>query len=129
MTYPADMPIIFNHMVEYRQSSLDRTYAAIADPSRRAILSALMDRPQRVTEIAKPFRMSLNAVSKHIRMLEQAGLVRREVRGREHWLSFNDRPLTEALDWMTRAHSFWSQSLTGLESHLRKKRKRKERRL
>lgn len=103
---------------------MDRTYAAIADPSRRAILSALMDRSRRVTEIAKPFHMSLNAVSKHIRVLEQAGLVRREVRGREHWLSFNDRPLTEALDWITRARSFWSTSLTGLESHLQKKRKR-----
>ena len=114
-------------MVEYNQGSLDRTYAAIADPNRRAILSALLDRPQRVTEIAKPFNLSLNAVSKHIRMLEQAGLVQREVRGREHWLSFNDRPLSEAADWITRAQSFWSQSLTGLESHLRKRRKSKER--
>lgn len=115
-------------MVEYSTGSLDQTYAAIADPSRRAILKALMDRPLRVTEVAKPFDLSLNAVSKHIRLLERAGLVRREIRGRDHWLSFNVRPLREASDWIENARSFWLKSMDGLESYISKKPKKKRKR-
>lgn len=116
-------------MVEYSANTLDLTYAAISDPSRREILRALMDRPLRVTEVAEPFDMSLNAVSKHIRLLERAGLVRREIRGREHWLSFDDKPLREASDWIEDTRRFWMKTMDSLESYLRKKPKRKGRRL
>ena len=116
-------------MVEYLETSLDKTYAAIADPTRRAILTALLDKPLRVTEVAKPFDMSLNAVSKHIRLLEQAGLVQREIRGRDHWLTLNDSPLQEASDWIEAARGFWMNSLDGLESYLTTKRQRKRRRV
>ena len=114
-------------MGEYSNVSLDRTYAAIADPNRRAILSALSERPLRVTEVARPFDMSLNAVSKHIRILERAGLVQREIRGRDHWLTFNDTPLLEASDWIDNARRFWMKAMDGLELHLRKKPKKKKR--
>ena len=98
--------------------SLDRTLQAIADPTRRAILARLATGEARVTDIAAPFAMSLNAVSKHLRVLEQAGLVRREVRGREHRLSFDPAPLDEAADWIEHHRRFWSQQLDSLESFL-----------
>ena len=98
--------------------SLDRTLRAIADPTRRAILARLASGEARVTDIAEPFAMSLNAVSKHLRVLEQAGLVRREVRGREHRLTFDPAPLDEAADWIEHHRRFWSQQLESLESFL-----------
>ena len=76
-------------MVEQQDINLDRTYAALSDPTRREILSRLMKHEARVTELAEPFDMSFNAVSKHVRVLERAGLVRREIRGREHYLSLD----------------------------------------
>ena len=78
-------------MVEYNDMELDRTLAALADPTRRAIVARLTAGDARVTEVAEPFEISLNAVSKHLKVLEGAGLVRREVRGREHWLSSTAR--------------------------------------
>ena len=129
LTYYDALRNLFNHMVEFIETSLDKTYAAIADPTRRAILTALLDKPLRVTEVAKPFDMSLNAVSKHIRLLEQAGLVQREIRGRDHWLTFNDTPLRDASDWIENARKFWMNSLDGLEAFLTTKRQRKRRRI
>ena len=79
---------------------LDRTLLALADPTRRAILHRLTGGEARVTDLAEPFEMSLNAVSKHIRLLERASLVRRRKSGREHLLSLNPEPLEEAATWM-----------------------------
>jgi DNA-binding transcriptional ArsR family regulator len=81
-------------------SRLDLTMLALADETRRAILRRLSEGEARVTELAQPFAISLNAVSKHIRLLERAGLVRRRCVGREHFLSFNQEPLDEAVAWM-----------------------------
>ena len=72
-------------MVEYTETHLNHIYAAIADPTRRTILTRLSRAELRVTELAEPFAMSLNAVSKHVRVLERAGLVRRQVKGRDHY--------------------------------------------
>ena len=72
---------------------LDNVLAALSHPSRRAILDRLSQGPARVTEIAEPFDMSLNAVSKHLKILEAAGLVRRDVQGREHLIEFRGEPL------------------------------------
>ena len=72
-------------MVEYQAHALDQVFAAVADPTRRAILDVLARGPATVTEIAHPFPVSLNAISKHIKTLERAGLIRREVVGREHY--------------------------------------------
>jgi DNA-binding transcriptional ArsR family regulator len=91
---------------------------ALADPTRRTILERLSTGEARVTELAKPFDISLNAVSKHIRVLERARLVRRRRAGREHLLSFNPKPLDEAADWMASQRAFWTSRLAALESLL-----------
>ena len=79
---------------------LDETLSALADPTRRAILSRLAQGEARVTDVARPFAISLNSVSKHIRMLERARLVRRRVEGREHFLALDPAPLDEASAWI-----------------------------
>jgi DNA-binding transcriptional ArsR family regulator len=97
---------------------LDRTLLALADPTRRAILHRLMQKEARVTDLAAPFTVSLNAVSKHIRVLEQAGLVRRRVSGREHHLTFDPRPFDAAAKWIAAQRAFWEPRLEALEAHL-----------
>ena len=101
------------------ETALDRTLAAIADPTRRAILARLAEGETRVTELAAPFAMSLNAVSKHVRVLEQAGLVHRRVEGRVHNLSLDSRPLAEASAWIDGYRRFWEARLDSLERFLR----------
>src|ERR1700719_4764246 len=92
-------------------TDLDQTLMALADPTRRAILQRLSAGEARVTELARPFAMSLNAVSKHIRVLEHARLVRRRRAGREHVLSFNARPLEEAAAWIATQRAEWTARL------------------
>jgi DNA-binding transcriptional ArsR family regulator len=106
-------------MVEYSDAEMDRTLAALADPTRRAILAQLTAGDARVGDVAEPFEMSLNAVSKHLKVLEGAGLVRRDVRGREHWLSFDGEPLTAASDWIDHYRKFWEGRLDALAEFLR----------
>jgi len=101
------------------QTNLDLTLVALADPTRRAILQRLSRGEARVTEVAQPFAMSLNGVSKHIRMLERADLVRRRRAGRDHFLSFNPRPLDEAADWIARQRAFWTERLDALDALLK----------
>jgi DNA-binding transcriptional ArsR family regulator len=102
------------------ESSLDKTLVALADPTRRAILAQLADGDARMTEVAAPFDMSLNAVSKHVRLLERAGLVHREILGREHRLSFVGDPLLEAGDWIDFYRRFWKKRLAGLDAFLKR---------
>jgi DNA-binding transcriptional ArsR family regulator len=99
-------------------SELDLTLTALADPTRRAILARLAAGEARVTEIAQPFAISLNSVSKHIRVLEQAGLVRRRVTGRDHHLSFDPAPLAAAETWMGETKALWAWRLARLEQIL-----------
>ena len=101
------------------RSDLDHTLGALADPTRRAILERLSRGEARVTDLARPFAISLNSVSKHIRRLERAGLVRRRRRGREHILSLDPRPLDEAAAWMERQRSLWTRRLDALDELLR----------
>jgi DNA-binding transcriptional ArsR family regulator len=100
------------------QEHLDRTLGALADPTRRAILQRLTEGESRVTEIARRFPMSLNAVSKHIRVLEDAGLVRRRKAGREHWLALDPQPLDEAAAWLNAQRELWVSRLNALGSLL-----------
>jgi DNA-binding transcriptional ArsR family regulator len=110
-------------MVEDRR--LDAIYAALSDSSRRAIVSRLAeDGELRVTELARPFDISLNAVSKHIKVLQDAGLVRRRVAGREHWLSIDPRRLEEGWSWLGAYRSFWEARLDALDAYLRRRRQR-----
>jgi DNA-binding transcriptional ArsR family regulator len=102
--------------------NLDDTLLALADHTRRTILARLSEGDARVTTLAEPFDMSLNSVSKHIRILERARLVRRRVHGREHVLSLNTAPLDEAAAWIATQQQFWSQRLAALDRALTRRR-------
>src|SRR6478736_2306384 len=102
-------------MGEYMQAQLDGVFNALSDPTRRAILARLSGSEARVTDIAAGFPISLNSVSKHLRMLERAGLVVRTVHGREHHLSLNAEPLDAAAQWIEHHRQFWEESLAALE--------------
>lgn len=107
-------------MVEQRTGSLDAAYAALADPTRRAILEVLRAGEQRVTDLARRFPVSLNAISKHIQILERAGLVRREVRGRNHFLMADPAALLPARNWIDQYQEFWEARADALAEHLAK---------
>jgi DNA-binding transcriptional ArsR family regulator len=102
-------------MGEYQSRQLDGVFNALCDPTRRAILARLSDTDARVTDIAAQFPISLNSISKHIRMLERAGLVTRRVNGRDHLLSLNAGPLSEAAQWIEHYRRFWEDRLAALE--------------
>jgi DNA-binding transcriptional ArsR family regulator len=98
---------------------LNRVYAAIADPTRRAILAVLAGGGElNVGSLAGRFPISFNGVSKHVKVLERAGLVRRRVRGREHWLRLRPEPLREATGWLEHYREFWDARLDALEALL-----------
>jgi DNA-binding transcriptional ArsR family regulator len=101
------------------QACFDRTLTALAHPVRRAILERVMQTEARVTELARPFDMSLTAVSKHIRILERAGLVNRRRVWREHLVSFNSEPLDEVSAWIEKVRAFWSARLDALKELLK----------
>ena len=103
---------------------LSNVLGAVAHPARRAILSRLAGGPARVTEIAAPFDLSLNAVSKHLKVLEQAGLVAREKVGRDHILSFRGAPLRRVSVWVHAYERFWSERLDQFEGFFKEKRRR-----
>ena len=98
---------------------LDDTLIALADDTRRRILSRLAAGEARVTEVAAPFGISLNSVSKHIRLLERAGLVRRRISGRDHFLALEPKPFDELTRWMSETRQFWASRLDQLEAALR----------
>ncbi len=113
-------------MGEHQSARLDGVFNALCDPTRRAILSRLTDADARVTDIAAAFPISLNSISKHIRMLERAGLLRRSVNGRDHVLSLNAGPLAEAQAWIEKYRRFWEGRLAALDAYvITKKGKRK----
>lgn len=97
---------------------LDDTLIALADETRRVILRRLASGEARITEVAAPFDISLNSVSKHVRLLERAGLVRRRVSGRDHFLALDPRPFDELTEWMARTREFWTARLDSLEAAL-----------
>ncbi len=102
--------------------ALDRAYAALADPTRRRILETLREGDARITDLAEPLPMTFAGVSRHVGVLEAAGLVRRKVRGREHWLSLQADGLTAAERWIQEQTAFWSARADALSERLRGKR-------
>jgi DNA-binding transcriptional ArsR family regulator len=102
---------------------LDAAFSAMADPTRRAILARLALADARVTEIAGDFPVSLNAVSKHIKILERADLVRRTVQGRDHILSLNATAMAGAAEWIEYYRQFWEDRLASLETFVLNQRK------
>ena len=107
-------------MVKYSSVTLDRTFAALADPTRRRILSRLARGNHRVTHLARHHDMSLPAVSKHLRVLESAGLLRRRRYGRVHEMELNAKPLKQAAQWVEEYREFWEGSLNRLAAYLEK---------
>ena len=107
-------------MVEYRSSLLDRTFGALADPTRRRILAQLARGEECVTDLAKPHAMSLAAVSKHLIVLEKSGLVKRRRDGRVHSLALEAKPMREARAWIDRYRKFWEGNLDQFEKYLDK---------
>lgn len=105
-------------MVKYSSHDLDHIFSALSDPTRRAILAKLSHGEATVSELAAPFEMSLPAISKHLRVLERAGLLTRERDGRIHRCSFNGDPVKAAADWLERYNAFWQSRLNALDSYL-----------
>jgi DNA-binding transcriptional ArsR family regulator len=105
-------------MVKYSAHALDKIFAALSDPTRRAILTRLAQGDASVSELAAPFAMSLPAISKHLRVLEQAGLVERTKDGRVHRLRLVAQPLREAAAWIARYQQFWERQLAALADYL-----------
>lgn len=104
-------------MVNY-SSALNQAFGALADPTRRAILARLALGEARVTELAEPFDISLPAVSKHLKILEEAGLLKRRREGRVHHCRLDPRPLGTAADWIAHHRVFWEKSLDRLHEYL-----------
>jgi DNA-binding transcriptional ArsR family regulator len=100
---------------------LDATLAALADPTRRAIVDRLANGPARVTDLAAPFSMSLAAVSKHVKVLERAKLVRRTRAGREHTLELDAAPLREVSRWVGHYEQFWNERVDRLADYFERK--------
>ena len=111
-------------MVKYSSITLNRTFAALADPTRRRILAHLARGDKCVTRLARPYAMSLPAVSKHLRVLEKAGLLRRRRYGRVHEMQLEAKPLKEAALWVEEYRRFWEASLDRLAEYLEKTHKR-----
>ena len=109
---------IFNQMVKHSSDTLDRVFSALSDPTRRSILERLARGEASVTELARPHDMSLPAVSKHLRVLEGAGLIAREKQGRVHRLQLESKPMKDALDWIEQYRKFWEEKFSALEKHL-----------
>ncbi len=104
---------------------LSDVLTAISHPSRRAIIGRLTAGPARFTDIAKPFELSLNAITKHLKLLERAGLISREKQGREVFISLHPEPLRLVSGWVHEYEQFWTERLDQFEEHFRKKRQRK----
>jgi DNA-binding transcriptional ArsR family regulator len=115
-------------MVKYPSRTLDRTFAALADPTRRQILAHLARGDRRVTDLARPHDMSLPAISKHLRVLENAGLLQRRRYGRVHEMQLNAEPLKKAAQWVNEYRKFWEGSLDRLADYLEKQNRPTEKR-
>ena len=113
-------------MVKYRHARLDATFAALSDPTRRAILERLGRGESSVTELARPFRISLPAVSKHVTVLELAGLVTRRRAGRVHRCRLAAGPMREAAAWIMTYRKFWERRLDALAEHLETDKQKEE---
>ena len=106
-------------MVEQEPAHLDAVFHALSDSTRRAMLRDLSGGERSVSELAAPFAMSLAGASKHVRVLETAGLIRREIRGRTHFCRLEAARLAEAEAWLRHYERFWTTQLDALEALLR----------
>src|SRR3981189_1513088 len=107
-------------------NQLTDVLTAISHPSRRAIIEQLSAGPARFTDIAKPFETALNSVTKHLKLLERAGLIERKKQGREVLISFRAEPLREVASWVHEYERFWNEHLDEFAQHFIDKKKKKE---
>lgn len=110
---------MFNPMVERQSDQLDTVFRALGDQTRRGMLRRLADGERTIGELAAPFAMSLAAASKHVKVLERAGLVRRTVEGRTHRCALDAAPLAASTEWLRFYERFWSRRLDALDTLLR----------
>jgi DNA-binding transcriptional ArsR family regulator len=107
---------------------LSDVLTAISHPTRRAIIGQLASGPARFKDVAEPFDTALNAVTKHLKLLERAGLIERRKRGREVFISFRGEPLREAAGWLHEYERFWNERLEQFEHYFKDRKKKKEKR-
>jgi len=110
---------MLNHMVEFSEHQIDTVFHALSDATRRQMLMTLAASEQTVGQLAAPYAMSLAAASKHIKVLETAGLVRREIQGRTHLCRLSPGPLAAAHEWLAFYERFWTARLDTLDRLLR----------
>ena len=104
---------------------LSDVLTAISHPSRRAIIGRLAKGPARFTDVAEPFDLSLNAVTKHLKLLERAGLILRKKQGRDVFISFRWDPLRQVAGWVHEYERFWNERLDKFEQYFKDKKKKK----
>ncbi len=109
---------MFDAMSVSQPQTLDRVFLALGHPVRRQILVNLAHGAATVTDIAQPFDMSLNAISKHLKILERACLIQRQVVGREHYCSISLQPLEEVSNWLTYYQAFWTSRFDAMEQEI-----------
>jgi len=107
-------------MVKLQPNRLDGIFHALSDSTRRSMVQRLSDRPTRIVDLAAPFKISLPAISKHIRVLETAGLVTRHKQGRESTIHLQANTISQAIDWLARHRQMWDASFDNLEAFLKK---------
>jgi DNA-binding transcriptional ArsR family regulator len=107
--------------------NLSDVLTAISHPTRRAIIGRLAHGPARFSDVAEPFDTALNAVTKHLKLLERAGLIARRKQGREVFISFRGRPLREVAEWVNEYERFWNERLDQFEQYFKDKKKMKQR--
>jgi DNA-binding transcriptional ArsR family regulator len=111
----------------FDMDQLTDVLTAISHPTRRAIIGQLATGPARFTDIAEPFDTALNSVTKHLKLLERAGLIERKKLGREVFISFRAQPLQEVAGWVHEYERFWNERLDQFEQHFRDNNKKEKR--
>jgi DNA-binding transcriptional ArsR family regulator len=107
-------------MVNYRDEVMDAVFTALADSTRRGMIARLSKGPASIGELGRPYAITKPAVTKHVKLLERAGLIRREVRGRTHRVTLEPRAMQRAEDWIERYRKFWEASLDALADYVEK---------
>ena len=107
-------------------NQLTDVLTALSHPTRRAIIKQLAQGPARFLDVAKPFNTALNSVTKHLKLLERAGLIERRKQGREVLISFRGEPLREVAEWAHEYERFWNKKLDQFEQHFREKKEKKK---
>ena len=110
--------LIYNHMVIYNEN-LDLIFGALSDATRRGLLAQLSDGAKNITVLARPFNISQPAISKHLRVLERAGLIERTKQGRQYIIRANPAPAEQARDWLSYYTQFWNEQFDAVDTYLK----------